>query len=88
MLSRALGRIVVDKTGLTGRFDIKLDFALDESQVAALLPPDAPLPALPSDSSRPSIFTALQEQLGLKLESRRGPVEIFAIDHAEKPPGN
>jgi uncharacterized protein (TIGR03435 family) len=88
MLSRALGRIVVDNTGLTGKFDIVVDFALDESQIAALLPPGASVPTTPPDSSRPSIFAALQEQLGLKLEAQRGPVEMFVIDHAEKPSAN
>lgn len=89
-LSRLLGRTVVDKTGLTGNFDINLEWAPDDSQ-ALQLPPDAPKPP-PSDGAAgatgPSIFTALQEQLGLKLESQKGPVEIFVIDHAEKPSEN
>ncbi len=66
-LSPILGRAVVDRTGLTGAFDIKLEWT----------PGD--------DASGPSIFTAVQEQLGLKLESAKGPVEILLIDHAEKP---
>jgi len=89
-LSRLLGRTVVDKTGLTGNFDISLEWAPDDSQ-ALQLPPDAPKPPpsdAPAGTTGPSIFTALQEQLGLKLESQKGPVEIFVIDHAEKPSEN
>lgn len=86
MLARMLGRTVIDKTGLTGKYDISVEWAPDESQTA-MLPPDAPRPA-PSDAAGPSIFTALQEQLGLKLESQKGPVEMLVIDRAEKPTEN
>jgi uncharacterized protein (TIGR03435 family) len=85
-LSRMLGRTVIDKTGLSGKYDITLEWTPDESQ-AVRLGPDAP-PAPPPDSAPPSIFTALQEQLGLKLESSKGPVEIFVIDRAERPSEN
>jgi len=71
-LSRTLDRPVVDKTGLSGVFDLELKWA----------PVDQP------DSPLPSIFTALQEQLGLKLESGNGPVEILVVDHAERPEEN
>jgi uncharacterized protein (TIGR03435 family) len=67
-LSPTLGRTVLDRTGLTGAFDIKLEWTPDGD-----------------DASGPSILTAVQEQLGLKLESARGPVEILVIEHAEKP---
>jgi uncharacterized protein (TIGR03435 family) len=86
MLSRLLGRTVVDKTGLTGKFDISMEWTPDETQLM-LLPSDAPQPP-PSDVPGPSIFAALQEQLGLKLESQRGPVEVLMIDRAEKPSEN
>jgi uncharacterized protein (TIGR03435 family) len=86
MLARMLGRTVIDKTGLTGKYDLSVEWTPDESQTAQL-PPDAPRPA-PSDVPGPTIFTALQEQLGLKLESQKGPVEILVIDRAEKPTGN
>jgi uncharacterized protein (TIGR03435 family) len=67
-LSEITGRVVLDRTGLTGWFDLDVTWAPDQS-------PDA----------GPSIFTALQEQLGLKLESTRGPVDVLVIDHVERP---
>ena|SRR5579863_235705 len=78
ILSRLLGRTVVDKTGITERFPIHLKFIPDE--VAA--------GDNSADAAGPSIFTAVQEQLGLKLESGKGPVEVLVIDHAEKPSEN
>jgi bla regulator protein BlaR1 len=82
LLSQQLGRAVLDKTGLTGKYDFTLQWTPDESQG----PPGPPGmdAAAPPDSLGPSIFTAIQEQLGLKLESQKGPVEILVIDHAEK----
>jgi len=86
-LSGQLQRLVIDKTGLTGTYDIKLDFTPDEDQVMRG-PQDEPLPLrrAPPGEEGPSLFTALQEQLGLKLESTKGPVEILVIDRAEKVP--
>jgi len=81
-----LGLIVVDKTGLRGNYDFTLRWTPDESAPskriggAAPVPDNAPAP----DSSRPSLFTAVQEQLGLKLEKQRGPVGVLVIDHVEK----
>ncbi|MEO5924751.1 MAG: TIGR03435 family protein [Bryobacteraceae bacterium] len=72
-LSDIVGRPVVDKTGSTGAFDIQLEFA--------------PYDAAP-DVSLPSIFTALQQQLGLVLKSARGPVEVLVIDRLERPSDN
>jgi len=88
-----LGRSVVDKTEFKGTFDVHLEFARDESLAAGILRDAAPggpggAPPQPGDSSAPSIFTAVQEQLGLKLESGKGPVEVIVIDHAEKPSEN
>jgi uncharacterized protein (TIGR03435 family) len=84
MLSRLLGRTVVDKTGLTDRFDITLEWVPDD--VGAALPAlDTPKPP---ESPGPSIITAIREQLGIRLESLRGPVEIFVIDRAERPSEN
>jgi uncharacterized protein (TIGR03435 family) len=70
-LSTQLERIVVDKTGLTEKYDLKLEW----------------VPELDADSaSGPSVFTAIQEQLGLKLESTKGDVEVLVIDHIERVP--
>ncbi len=91
VLSMQLGRPVIDKTGLKGAYDFKLEWTPDESQRAfGLGEGDRPAgeAAAPPDSSGPSIFTALQEQLGLKLESQKGPVEILVIDGIEKPSEN
>ena len=90
LLTEQLGRTVVDNTGLPGNYDFTLQWTPDESQGASFRGPDTgPQGSAPSaDSSGPSLFTALQEQLGLKLESQKGPVETYVIDHAEKPSEN
>jgi bla regulator protein BlaR1 len=88
MLSLYVGRKVIDKTGLTGKYDITLKFTPDENQLARWRMPGAPPPAAPADASGPSLFTALQEQLGLKLDPQKAPMEIFVIDRAEKPSEN
>jgi len=88
MLSRSVGRKVIDKTGLTGKYDITLKFTPDENQLAMMAMPGTPPPPAPPDASGPSLFTALQEQLGLKLEPQKAPVEIFVIDRAGKPSEN
>lgn len=80
----ALGRNVIDGTGITGTFDISLEWAMDAPAGAR----GEAGSATPQDSAGPSIFTALQEQLGLRLEPTRGPVEVLVIDHIEKPSGN
>ncbi len=77
MFSIPLGRTVVDKTGIAGEFPVHLTFAPDEV---------AGVPAAPD--AGPSLFTAVQEQLGLKLESGKGPVEVLVIDRVEKPSEN
>ncbi len=90
MLGTPLGRPVLDKTGLTGKYDISLKWVPDESQV--LTPPgggpDGAIPPPLSDVSGPSLFTAVQEQLGLKLEAGKGPVLMIVIEHVEKPSEN
>lgn len=84
VLSRVLGRTVTDQTGFSGVFDINLSFLPDDT--TAGLPPPPP-GAIPADTASPSIFNAVQ-QLGLRLESTKGSVEILVIDHAEKPSEN
>jgi uncharacterized protein (TIGR03435 family) len=87
LLTQAIGRPVYDKTGLTGRYDYELTFDPEimlriASQAGVNLPPGAAnLP--PSDS--PSLLTAIREQLGLRLENDKGPVEVLVIDSAEMP---
>jgi len=70
-LAQTLGRTVVDKTGLTGSYDFKLEWTPEGEASAS------------TDQSGPTIFTALQETMGLKLESIKGPVEILVIGHVE-----
>jgi uncharacterized protein (TIGR03435 family) len=83
MLSLALGRTVVDHTGYTKSFDLQLDFLPDAVTTAMPAPP--PGSDIPERSNAPSIQVALQEQLGLRLESAKGPVEVLVIDHIERP---
>jgi uncharacterized protein (TIGR03435 family) len=91
-LSRHLGRPVVDRTGLKARYSFNFEFMNDQTQTAMFKMPEGggtgPDNAPPLDSSVPSIFTAIQEQLGLKLESTKGPVDIIVIDHIERPSEN
>jgi uncharacterized protein (TIGR03435 family) len=80
MLSGPAGRPIIDKTNLSGTYDLVLKFAPIQTVIAG---GDAG-----AESAWPSLFTALEEQLGLKLESARGPVEVLVIDSASKPPEN
>jgi len=90
-LSKALGsdldRIVMDKAGIRGRFDFHLEFAPDDA-TPGLKTWLAAAPTSSDPSGGPSIFTAIQQQLGLKLESARGPREFLVIDNVEKPSEN
>jgi uncharacterized protein (TIGR03435 family) len=79
MLSNQTGRQVVDQTGLVGNYDVELRFSLDSLRPRAA----ADGPPLPDEA--PSIFTAVQEQLGLKLEPGNAPVDRLIIDHIERP---
>jgi uncharacterized protein (TIGR03435 family) len=83
-LTGIVGRTVVDKTGLTGTYNIHLDFTRESTVFNA--PPAGD--GANADASAPSIFTALQEQLGLRLESQKGTEEVVVIDHADKPSEN
>jgi uncharacterized protein (TIGR03435 family) len=73
LLSRFEREIVVDQTGISGPFEVKLDWSPDDGTANDV-------------TSGPSIYTAVQEQLGLRLESRKGPLDVLVIDHAEKVP--
>ncbi len=89
-LTNILGRPVIDKTGFTGTFDVHLEFSREGTApmgAAGFSTPGAAPIAIP-DNNGPTIFTALQEQLGLKLESQKGPADLLVIDHAEKPGEN
>lgn len=83
-----LGRTIVDKTGLTGKYDFVLQWSPDHELAPTPGGGSGDAGAPPADASGPSLFTALQEQLGLKLESQKGPVEMIVIDHIEKPSAN
>jgi uncharacterized protein (TIGR03435 family) len=88
-LSTQLGRTVVDQTGLAGEFDFVLEWTPEPGQGGGPFGGPPPPEALPAaDSSGPTIFTALQEQLGLRLESKKGPVPVLIIDSVEKPSEN
>jgi uncharacterized protein (TIGR03435 family) len=78
-LSFFLDSPVLDKTGLTGKYDIERRWTPDRILLQSWTLPDA---------ASPSIFTAIQEQLGLKLESGKGPVRSLVIDHLERPSAN
>jgi uncharacterized protein (TIGR03435 family) len=81
------GRIVVDRTGLQGAYDVDLTWTPDQMPQRPPGAPDGPVQfnGVAIDPNGPSLFTAVQEQLGLKLDSQRGPVDIVVIDRAEKP---
>lgn len=82
MLQRAvLDRPVVDKTGLTGRYDFDLEWANDESQFNGEVPTSA-------DANAAPLFTAIQQQLGLRLVATKGPVAALIVDRAQKPSAN
>jgi uncharacterized protein (TIGR03435 family) len=85
MQSAVLDRPVVDQTGLQGRYDFTLSWTPDEFQFGGL----GVKPPPPSDTAaNPDLFTAIQQQLGLKLESTKAPAEVLVIDHVEKPSEN
>jgi uncharacterized protein (TIGR03435 family) len=85
-LAETLGATVVDQTGIDGRFDVSLQFTPDQPLRTKS---GAPVPPPPPDAAPgPSIFNALQDKLGLKLEARKVPVEVIVIDHAHRPSDN
>lgn len=83
LMQRAiLDRPVVDKTGLSGKYDFDLDWAPDESQF------DGDVSAASDDAPSPPLFTAIQQQLGLRLKATKGPVEALVVDTVERPSAN
>lgn len=82
-LTSVVGRTVIDKTGLTGKYNFELKWTPEHGVQASTDNGQAD-----PENSAPSIFTALQEQLGLKLQSSRGPVETLVVDHIEMPSEN
>jgi uncharacterized protein (TIGR03435 family) len=86
ILSGVLGRPVIDKTGLNGAYDFKLEWS--PGPAAAPAPPDVPHLTPEVEASRGTIFTAMQEQLGLKVIAAKGPVATVVIDYAAKPGAN
>jgi bla regulator protein blaR1 len=86
LLSQQLGLMVQDETGLTGKYDFTLQWSPDRG--AADDGPPPPDNSASTESAGTSVFTAIREQLGLKLESRKAPVEVLVIDHVEAPSEN
>ena len=83
LMQRAVfDRPVVDKTGIVGRYDFDLAWTPDETQFGG------ELPVAPSDAPHPPLFVAMLEQLGLKLEAKRGPASALVVDRAERPSAN
>jgi uncharacterized protein (TIGR03435 family) len=89
-LSEELGRMVVDKTGLTGTYDFDIQYALERGSqpISGGSSEGQPIPFASEPTSGPSVFTALESQLGLKLDSGKAPIEIIVIDHIERASGN
>jgi uncharacterized protein (TIGR03435 family) len=81
MQRTVLDRAVVDQTGLSGTYDFDLEWTPDESQFGGNLPRSV-------EPTKPSLFTAMQEQLGLRLEATKGPVQALVIDRVERPSEN
>jgi uncharacterized protein (TIGR03435 family) len=88
MLFAILGRPVFNKTGIAGRFDIRIEFSREGTRFSPLRATEPADGSSPASEPTGSVFAVLPEQLGLRLESAKGPVETFVIDHIEKPPVN
>jgi len=86
-LSSILQRTVVDETGLTGVFDIHMEWTADQS-TPGFFAPGVGSPAPPVADDGASIFTVIREKLGLSLDAKKGPVTILVIDEVERPSAN
>jgi uncharacterized protein (TIGR03435 family) len=89
-LTRQLGRQVVDKTNLAGEYDLALDWTPEASESSAIPGQPGPPPEahLDGEDVKPSVFTALQVQLGLRLQAIKAPLDVLMIDRVEKPSEN
>jgi uncharacterized protein (TIGR03435 family) len=88
-LSTTLGSIVVDRTGIEGNYDVSFQWTPDPASEPRVLKSGEPAPVAPANAiPGPSIFTVLQEKLGLRLESRKVPVEVIVIERASRPSAN
>ncbi len=81
-------RLIVDQTGLSGLYDFTLKWTPEGQEPAMFRGGGPPEPRTTDESSAPALFTAIQEQLGLRLESRKAPVQVLVIDHVERPSPN
>lgn len=88
VISLAVGSTVIDETGLKGSYDYELDYAPDQNLSKWVPPPGDGANLAAQGGSEPSIFTALNDQLGLKLKAQRKPVDVVVIDHIEPPSPN
>jgi uncharacterized protein (TIGR03435 family) len=93
MLTLVMDRPVIDKTGIAGKFDIHIEFAIDQAAPGPVVPPppgpDTALPgAQPDVLPAPSVFTVVQQELGLRLDPVKGPREFLVIDSIQRPSGN
>jgi bla regulator protein blaR1 len=91
MLSQQVGSTVLDKTGLNGKYEYELHWTSDRNTGGMRMPAAPPSPSggePPQETDGPSLFTALQEQLGLKLVSQKEPVEVIVIDKIQQPSPN
>jgi uncharacterized protein (TIGR03435 family) len=92
MLTNQVGAPVTDATGLKGKYDFNLHFVAEGMGMMRGLgplpppPPGVPLASTPGDDSGPTLFGALQEQLGLKLEQKKGMIDMIVVDHIDKVP--
>jgi uncharacterized protein (TIGR03435 family) len=84
ILTPYVGRPLIDKTGLTSYYNVALKWTPEVGN-AGVAPAGLPAGTLPLDPDAPNLFTAVQEQLGLKLENARAPLDVVVIDRLEKP---
>ena len=88
MMQGTLDRPVIDQTGLKDRYDLKLNWTPDESQYGGRVPPPNNVDNGSNADPLPPLFTAIQEQLGLKLSATKAPVKVMVIEHIDKPSAN